>query len=285
MLLLSLFVIGASALTYQCSSEFDPDSLKRVFRALDRCGTPLDRESQSCFEERMAKAYRLLINVGYQMADWEAATQTNFASLRYMTYRDSQRGETWWQSVTKVLAEGHRFCWYVRDSSPDQHNDGFSNNLGSVFFVDDPLREPLMHVASDTRKFDVRRGSHCFTPDTLFKQSRLAAIQKLLTDYTEELRPTHYQQSYQSLRARMSTDLAMTAVFVRLAWNYKCPASGGCADELEPGRPYVPKSPKDLLRQLGRIIDEDGVFCLFDSVPQYPAKKWYYFTGFGRNFV
>ncbi|KAF4585745.1 hypothetical protein GQ602_005050 [Ophiocordyceps camponoti-floridani] len=285
MLLLSLFVIGASALTYQCSSEFHPDGLERVFLALDTCGTPLDRDSQKCFEERMASTYRLLTNVGYQMADWEAATQTNFASLRYMTYRDSQRGETWWQSIIKLAAAGHGFCWYVRDSSPDQHTDGFSNNLGSVFFADNHLREPIMHVATDTRKLDVRRGSHCFTPDTFFKQSRLAAIQKLLTDYTEELRPTLYQQSYRSLRARMSTDLAMTAILVRLAGNYKCPARGGCADELEPGRPYLPKSPKDLLRQLASIIGKDGVFCLFESIPKFPAKKWYYLTGFGYNYV
>ncbi|PFH56486.1 hypothetical protein XA68_16427 [Ophiocordyceps unilateralis] len=284
MLLLSLFIVGASALGYQCSIDFETPKLLHVFKVLNECGTPSGTTNRNCFEGRMRRDSRYYASVGYQMAAWEEHTRMAFLSLRYMPHLNRVRGETWWECIMNVLRNGNRICWYVRDFSSDQHLDAFSNHLGSVFFVDSLFREPLMHVPGDVMKLDVRRGSHCFSPDDLFKEVRLRAIQALISQYRDERVGSPWLETYRSVNGKTSTDLALSAIFVRLLRHYKCPAKIKCTDELVPGAVYLPKSVKDFLGKLLDVIEKDEVFCFYDTPLKFPVQNWYYFTGFENRY-
>ncbi|RCI08119.1 hypothetical protein L249_6290 [Ophiocordyceps polyrhachis-furcata BCC 54312] len=285
MLIASLFCLagGASAIKYQCSKDFEPRQLLSVFGAVRYCGTPISLMQQACYD-RLIQRSLTSYSVGYHMAAWERQTSTSFESLRYMHHLDVAQDHNWWSSIISALEDNHDICWYVRDYSADQYSKGsISGHLGSVFFVDNPFREPLMHVETDPRKVQVRNGNQCFSPDEDFKESRIKAISILLTGYNSE-GVTSLSMTYRAFNGRVSTDLLLSATLARLVRNYRCPSGIRCVSKLVEGRPYLPESPKDFLRRVLSIIERDATLCFQETPMACHVERWYYLTGFDYRY-
>ncbi|RDA88361.1 hypothetical protein CP532_5620 [Ophiocordyceps camponoti-leonardi (nom. inval.)] len=287
MLLTTLFflVAGAFALKFQCSKDFDPVKLMAVFEAMRDCGTPTSLMRESCYDRLIQRSRRSYSDIGYHMASWERETSSSFESLRYIQHLSVAKADNWWGSIVNVLQDNHNICWYVRDCMADQRSDSFSGHLGSVFFVDGPFREPLVHAATDTRKVLVRQGNQCFTPDEFFKPSRIKAIRMLIREYNNERVVTSLRaKTYRAVIGKVSTDLVLSATFARLIRNYRCSDNIRCNSEFTTGRPYLPQSPKDFLRKVLRIIEEDGMLCFQERPISYHVQHWYYLTGFDYKY-
>ncbi|RDA95841.1 hypothetical protein CP533_5123 [Ophiocordyceps camponoti-saundersi (nom. inval.)] len=283
MLTATLFLLagGASALSHQCSKDFESKTLLSVFRAMSECGTPTSLLNSACYDRRVRKSLRSYSKIGYDMATWERETSTSFESLKYMQHFGADIGESLWDSIADALEENHEICWYVPDCSTDKHSDSFSGHLGSVFFIDGPLREPLLHAATDTRKVDVRQGNHCFTPDPVFKPSRIEAIETLLKDYNNErVVSSPNAKTYRQITRRVSTDLLLSATLARLIRSYRCAPKINCTSELVEGRPYLPEDSKDFLRKVLTVIERDGMLCFQEKPTPFHVEEWYYVTGF-----
>ncbi|PHH70976.1 hypothetical protein CDD82_6811 [Ophiocordyceps australis] len=287
MLRILLLAAGASALIFQCSKNFEQDDLLSVINAIDTCGTPINEGSIHCFQNHQANTFsRGAAELGWRMAEWEGYHNTLFNFQEYVMNVDFPKLTTWWQSLAGVLRGGQDFCWYIRDLDPhkNQDLDFLSDHLGSVFFVDNELREPLMDVVDDTRNVDVRKGSRCFTQDLDSKSFRIQAL-RYISSVLLFLEPAERMQRQRELREKFSTDLMISATLGRLWDAYGCDDDIQCTDKFEAGLVYLPRSGADFIQKIELAVEWESTVCFLISQYYLDRKRFYIVTNRGTEQV